>query len=254
MKEDYNGFNYSENEINKFINLSDEEYKKISGAVKTRFAIEGLKKTNRIIEEKLDDGEVIEKIVKARDISSIDAITISSMLGGTIGASMDYAVFKNLYFTNKRILLADTNVANEYLLDRSVNVEDILDIRFTNKHLKVMKNNEGVYQIKERMQTSKIIESVSFCVFTMIFIICYLKVIKGTAALCFIGQIVSVIAFLISIIREHTIDKVQLVSKDGTIYKMMIAGDKYKEIKDYMTGKKEGILLTYLRSDKSNEQ
>lgn len=175
MKEDFNGFNYSEDEINKFNNINNEEYKRISGAVKTRFAIEELKKTTDIIKLKLDDDAVIEKMVKVRDISSINSVTISSMLGGTIGASMDYGVFKNLYFTNKRIILADTNIANEYLLDGSIKIEEMLGFRFTNKRIKVIKDKNGEYKIEEKMQRRKVIEIASFVIFTLIFIISYIK-------------------------------------------------------------------------------
>lgn len=237
MKEDFNGFNYSEDEINKFSNINDEEYKRISGSVKTRFAIEELKKTTDIIKLKLDDDEVIEKMVKVRDISSINSVTISSMLGGTIGASMDYGVFKNLYFTNKRIILADTNIANEYLLDRSIKIEEMLGFRFTNKRIKVIKDKNGEYKIEEKMQRRKVIEIASFVIFTLIFIISYIKVIKGLAVLNFIGQIITIIAFLISTIKEHTIDKIQLITKDGAVLEMLIAGDEYEKIKEYIKGK-----------------
>ena len=143
----FNKINYKESEIQKYINLSEEEeekYKRISGAVKSKFIIKNLKNISSGIEKELEDDEKIEKIIKVRNITAIYATTAASVAGGTLGGSLQYGVFDDLFFTNKRIFFVDTNVINEELKHKFVRLDDVLGILFTNKIVisKVSDKNE----------------------------------------------------------------------------------------------------------------
>ena len=49
---------------------------------------------------------------------------MASVAGGTLGGSLQYGVFDDLFFTNKRIFFVDTNVINQELKHKFVKLED----------------------------------------------------------------------------------------------------------------------------------
>jgi len=65
-------------------NMNKDGLGKISGAVKTSFGLEEISKINKNILTSLEEGEMVEKVIKIRNIKAIEAITVGSFFGATM--------------------------------------------------------------------------------------------------------------------------------------------------------------------------
>lgn len=237
MDENYNGFSYSNESLSKSLNTIDEkECMKICGSIKTKLAVKEFKNTTEIIKANLKEGEVINKIIKARDITGIDALTIASFFKGAISYSYDYTVFKNLYFTTNKLILANTNVLGQHLSNFTIPINNIFCFVFTSQSLYINRNSKG--EIKIRKQISSLVKFLSAWV---IFYCALLSISFITSSsgdefkYAFVTGLAFFIALLITIYREKSGDEMQLITKDGKVYKLSIANDDYKVARDYIT-------------------
>ena len=155
-----NKIEYSDNEINDYIEasgLTDEEIADISGAVRLKYGQKQIKYNAMKIKELLDEDENVERIIKFRDIESLEDITVSSFMGATTLKSNDFGVFKMICFTNKRLFFTDTNVLNEALTIGWINNEEIIGTKFTTK--RVVFNRKDPSKIRFSRWTKGVIAS-----------------------------------------------------------------------------------------------
>ncbi|MDB2077139.1 hypothetical protein PMZ66_16095 [Clostridium paraputrificum] len=233
----FNKINYKESEIQKYINLSEEEeekYKRISGAVKSKFIINNLKNISSGIEKELEDDEKIEKIIKVRNITAIYATTAASVAGGTLGGSLQYGVFDDLFFTNKRIFFVDTNVINEELKHKFVRLDDVLGILFTNKIVKVKEDENGFPKLVIKMNKVKIAAIIWSIIAIIGFFITRKLRIEFLGILFTISGLGTIIYSILKSIQDVTYEKFQIVLKDGFILKGLIGNDDYDECINYL--------------------
>lgn len=232
----FNGITYSDEEVQEYMdlgNLSNEEISNISGAVRTQLGYGNIKKSNEIVLTELEEDEKVEKIVKTRNIRMLKAITISSLFGGTMGASMDYGIFDNMYFTNKKVYFVDTNVINQPLNHKSSDLSDILGIRFTNKAIKIVNDKNGEKSIKLVTDRFKLICIILSALF--IGYMTYCKVVNivpdGLIGMIAFGVIVWTI---LKCIQDLWLDRVKIVMRDGYVWDILIASYDYKKCRDYL--------------------
>lgn len=235
----FNKINYKESEIEKYMNLQEEDeekYKRISGAVKSKFIIDNLKKISNAIEKELEDDEKIEKIIKVRNITAIYATTVASVAGGTLGGPLQYGVFDDLFFTNKRIFFVDTNVINQELKHKFVKLEDVLGILFTNKVVKVKEDQNGFPKLVIKMNKVKIAAIIWSIIAIIGFFITRKLRIEFLGILFAISGLGTIIYSILKSIQDVTSEKFQLVLKDGFILKGLIGNDDYDECVKYLKG------------------
>lgn len=233
-----NEIEYSDKEVEEYISLckiSDEEIKKISGAVKTQYSIDGIKAGNKLVSDMLDKDEKIEKIIKIKDLHLITMLTVASALGGTIGKSNDYSVYNDLYFSNKRIFFVYDNYANQPITSEWINREDILGVKFTNKKLEVKKDKKGNnVKLKSKIKIISTIIYMLTAMFTVLGVSDFIQyglqsedhLIAYTAAF--------VLCSICIYIKDKTLDGMQIVLKDGRVIYGLIGSDDYKECKKYL--------------------
>lgn len=233
----FNYISYEESEVEKYMKLSeedDEKYKKISGVVKSKFAVDNLKKLSNVIEKELYKGEKLEKIIKVRDIKAIEATTSASIVGGTLGGSLEYGVFDDLFITNKRIFFVNTNVINEELNHKFVELEDVLGIVFTNKIVKVKKEKNGILKLK--IKTSKI--KIALIIWSVISIIGFFVTkrlqIESLGILFMVSGFVTILYSILRLIEDFTSEKFQIVLKNGYILKGIVGNDDYRACVNYL--------------------
>lgn len=232
-----NDVSYTESEIEKYINLAEEDdkiYQSISGAMKSKFAVDNLKNVCLGVENELENDEKIEKIIKVRNIKAINAITVSSMAGGTMCYSLDYGVFDELFFTNKRILFANTNVINQELRQKFVKIEDILGIVFTNKVVKVEKDKNNSSKI--RIRTSKIkIAAIIYSIISIIgFFVARELRIESLGIFFMSTGFVTILYCILKSIEDKIANKFNIVLKDGTILNGIVGNNNYFECVTYL--------------------
>jgi len=233
-----NGIDYSQDEIGEYLHLSDmnkDGLSQISGAVKTSLALSELNKINKNVFKVLEKGERLGKIIKIRNIKAINGITGASILGGTLFASFDYGVFNTIYFTNKRLIVIDTNVANSPLKYSFINKKDIIGIEFTTKVVSVVKDEQGEAKVKiTKSKLKKVLRVIRLVTFFGAVISFNLDNEPLCGYLVF-QYMTSVFITFVKILNDAIINPVKMVIKDGTIYSMVIASDDYKKCYEYLS-------------------
>ncbi|MDD6794837.1 MAG: hypothetical protein PUE01_05435 [Clostridiaceae bacterium] len=234
----FNDIKYSDSEVQRYIDLAEvdeERYKKISGSVRTRYAIDGLKKTSDMIVSELHSGEYINQIIKVRNIDYINAITVASSVGGTIGGSLDYGIFNTLYFTNERIFFPIQNVANQPLTMKYRDLKDILLIEFGDKEVRVKENDDGTISVKRRI--SFVYMGAILLELAFLANVCFHKFFGNTLQQVegmIFGIIVLGIYLAARTYQYFSIDRIQIIFKDGYRLNYLIASENYKECIKYL--------------------
>lgn len=232
----FNGVSYSDEEVQEYMdlgNLTEYDIATISGAVQTKLGLSGIRRSNGIVSDELDEDEKVEKIVKVRDIRAIKVLTISSMFGGTMGASMDYKIFDNMYFTNKKLYFVDTNVVNQPLNNKSRELNDIIGIRFTSRDVKIIKEKNGELGIKlvaNKFKMLSIIMSVLFAIYIGFGIA---GVIEPDFIISLFGAGVMLWTIL-KVIQDLWLDRIKIAMKDGYVWDILIASYDYEKCRDYL--------------------
>ena len=233
----FNYISYEESEVEKYMKLSeedDENYKKISGVVKSKFAVDNLKKISNLIEKELYKGEKLEKIIKVRDIKAIEATTAASIAGGTLAGSLEYGVFNDLFITNKRIFFVNTNVINEEIKHKFLELKDVLGIVFTNKIVKVKKDKNGISKLAIKTSKIKIVSIIWSIISVIGFFITKKMQIESLGIFFMSSGFVTTVYSILRLIEDFTSEKFQIVLKNGYILKGLVGNDDYKECVNYL--------------------
>ena len=230
-----NGIEYSQEEIRQYLELADmekEELSKISGVVKTNFALSEIYKINKNVLKILEKGECLEKIIKVRNIKAIDAITLSSILGLTMFGSSEFGVFDILYLTNRRLILVNTNVTNSPLKSVCIDKADIIALKFTTRVVRVVKDKQK--EAKVKVETSKIKKAVYIIALVSFFGGIGLDIMgfEALSGILYLFGFSVPIALAITL-RDAITNPIKMAMKDGTVYSMLIASDDYKKCYEY---------------------
>lgn len=136
---DLNGIEFSEEELNRYMEIadvSDEKIEKLSDNIKTKLAKDWLKQVYSKVTSLLDDGEKIEKEIKGLDKDNTNAVMATAALSrGAFITSYDYAINKIVFITNKRIFVVNTNYYNRDLGYKIYNKSDIKKV-YRSKNIK----------------------------------------------------------------------------------------------------------------------
>ena len=237
----FNGATYSEEEISEYLELGDmsnEELGIISGAVRTELGRKNIAEGNNIVKRQLEDGEQVKSIIKTRDIKVLMALTVSSFFGGTMGAGLDYGVFDTMYFTETRLFFVDSNVANKPLMDRYRDLDEIVGIRFTNKIVRLVKDEDGGLKIKLFRNKFKIFSIIyPIFMFLLLLVIRALDINIEDIPLMSIGICMSIplaIWAVTKVIQDIFLDRIQIAFKDGYVWDILIASNHYKQCRDFL--------------------
>jgi len=231
-----NGLEYSDEEIFEYENIGNfsfEELSRISGAVKIKYGIEQIRKLSNNVYNLLDEGEMVEKVVKTRDIVGI---TIITLLGGTTFKSNDFGVFNTLFFTNKRVFYGFSNYLNENLTSGWIENDNILGIKFTNKRVKVIKEkdneNKDSYKIKLSRWTPETIFSEVWLLASIIGAIMQAGEPRYNRIL--LSLFLSIGLKLVLTFQHKYLDKFNIILKEGSNLQCLIASDDYFKCKAYL--------------------
>lgn len=240
----FNGVTYSDEDIKEYRDLGNmtwEDLATISGAVRGKMGRKGIKECNQIVNSQLEEKEDVMGIIKIRNLKVIKATTVSSILGGTMGYSLDYGIFNTMYFTNRRIFFVDMNVINRPISDSSIKLDDILGIKFTSKEVKVIEDENGSQKIKlytNRFKLFSLIFPWAWLLFLGILKLGGLNPVKMQAwelFTCILG-ISFLIGFLgvIKSIQDFIVDRIKIVLKNGYVWDILIASYDYKKCREFL--------------------
>ncbi|MGL4108931.1 hypothetical protein [Clostridium sp. LP20] len=238
----FNGVTYSEEEISEYLELGDmsnEELGIISGAVRTEIGRKNIAEGNNIVKRQLEDEEQVKSIIKIRNIKVLNALTVSSFFGmTTLGAGLDYGVFDTMYFTDTRVFFVDSNVANKPLMDRNKDLDEIVGIRFTNKVVRLIKDEEGELKIKLCRNKFKILSIIyPIIMFLLFLVIKALDINIEDIPLMSMGVFISIplaIWAVTKVIQDMFLDRIQIAFKDGYVWDILIASNHYKQCRDFL--------------------
>lgn len=189
-------------------------------------------KSDKIIISKLDEDEQIEKSIDLRNISSLKLFTLASAFGGTMGNSMDYGICDSMYFTNKKVYFVNKNVGGEPLSDSSRDRDDILGIVFTNRKVKVKKDehgNLGIRVTRDKFKLASIITTMLFVVYGITSVVTNTSDFKILVAGLFIG-----IWTVAKCIQDLIVDRIKIVMKDGSVLDTILRSNDYDESRKYL--------------------
>lgn len=240
----FNGINYSDEEIKEYINLgnmSSEDLSIISGAVRSKLGREGIKRSNKAVNKQLIQGEEVNCVVKVRNVKVIKALTLSSAVGGTMGYGLDYGIFNTMYFTDKRIFFVDQNVINSPMFYRNIREDEVLGIRFTNREIKIVNDEEGKPRISLYTNRFKIFALIQLLLWIILFIVSlnFKTTIRSFDIAGLLGgiSVFSLIIGLIGIlkwIQDMVLDRIKIVLKNGYVWDVLIASYDYEKCRKYL--------------------
>ena len=232
-----NGLKYSEDEIYEYENinnLTDQDLSRISGAVKIRYGLDGIKRFSKNVNDQLDEGEKIEKAIKVRDIQMIYLATLLSSTGVLTFKSNDIPIFNTLFFTNRRVFFGYSNYLNENLYSGWIENDSILGIKFTNKKVKVIKKSENIdrYKVKLSRWTFGTIASELWILGSIIGIL----ICSGSPEVGFyVFLLLNSLLLRVALAFQHRyLDKFYIIFNNGSPLQCLIASDDYFKCKAYL--------------------
>lgn len=188
-------------------------------------------KESAISNQKLEENETIEKIIKVRSLSGVKTISASSFVGGTITKSNDYALFDNLCFTNKRLIIDRVNYSDNVLITKDFKREDIKEFFFTNKIVKVKTSKNGTQKIKTRHSYLDIF-ALLYSIFALLLGIFTINLSEPPTEIILVGlfTLIYLIARIPYLKHGETI---QIIMKNNEKYDFLIAESDYISAKNY---------------------
>lgn len=226
-----NGIDYENDELNKYVNLSNKnisELEKISGSIKTKYALNGLSDSNKLVKNILKANEHVLKIIKIRDITDLNLATLYSCMNILTFKSNDIPIFRNLYFTENRILITILNYANQPLIMDSINYDDILGYSTGDLNIKIIKNSDGTLKFKKTLPKLFLFS----IIFSIVGILITFMTDKPTLLPIYI--LFAVTYIIGKLFKLLTLDNIKIIKKDGTIVNLIISSNDYKTDKRFL--------------------
>lgn len=158
----FNEIDYTDEEVENYMSIAEKnkgEFNNVLDNVRTKLERNGLINTNHVIKLILKEGELLDGVVKVKDIKGLLGITVSSMTGGTIGKSNDYGVVNIFYFTNKRIIIVNSNYINDIQAYKSIYLDEIVAIAMTNKKPYLMEDKDNGVKVIFKERSKKVVKN-----------------------------------------------------------------------------------------------
>ncbi|WP_238882214.1 hypothetical protein [Clostridium sp. YIM B02551] len=237
-----NGINFSIDELKEYEDwgtISDEKLSEISYDVQARYSRDKVKDIGKYVSELLQEGEYIEKTVKATDPKILETMmAFGAMMPVAFigGGNIKYSHIN--FFTNRRIIVVGYNVTSNRYITYIYDKEEIVDIKM-DKSIAIYRNEKN----KKKSKYAKwefLVSINSIMISFMLFFYPYYLLKKATG---FSNEIVDDIVGLVCIILGYQVGRyvrprgnseVIIEMKDGKKFDFYIRNYNYREIKNYL--------------------